>query len=557
MNKVIIFKELSHIYKNYPDEIQALYDTIEKWFRVKGKLKKIDTERYINDYVKSLSDFVASLWQLQDSAFCESFDNRLQYLKEDPLNRLEKGILLDTSRVISEKAGLMTKSIGNILYIENQLIRYRDAKDEQISMEKSIFITLEQLKLFAFSVKITESNLEKQMKELYLLLICILSPCSAIFYGIEFPDVSESSYTLSHEESEDDRMDVNSVGSDGSIKYQKVKEIRGELKTYTKEMMGYFMLNYTDGKSALIIGGRSEIGRPSSVTGSLGKKKGDHLIAVSYYMKMLMQELRNKTVKEAIYRLLPILGGDHYEDKLEKEINSLISRGHEIAEQYEKSFKEGYYHVKVNEYIKQELIPTVVAIWNQRQGIAFLGVKTNAELGHEGGAVSAALKKLLKTKQSSWHLQKEDIELAADIYVSKLVDFAVVEEDKTASSDYLRMLSEGKRNNHMSQMVLACGHIIKNFLEFFSAEKISQVELTKLVIIKFLQKEGKLGSWFDYYQSNSRMLGDGIIVTIEGISDFLIFKVKQEFPLLIENELEVKSETYMRCRSQDLILQTR
>lgn len=148
-----------------------------------------------------------------------------------------------------------------------------------------------------------------------------------------------------------------------------VPALRGAIKTYAKEMMGG--VEFTINENIIYVSDKSEIRRPTAVTGNLGSSAGDHVVPFSGFIRSIEAEINGKSVFVAIDRLIHKFGSltqdgtDYY--------HPAISSTQKFLETIDRTNIEG--QIKAFQFLRSEFIPHLAATWNQKIGTAFRAIK--------------------------------------------------------------------------------------------------------------------------------------------------------------------------------------
>jgi hypothetical protein len=433
--------------------------------------------------------------------------------------------------------------LQNIKKYEKQQEEYEKIRrDYQKALEAANIIK----PLFPSLVGLDLDN-EKLVEQVGQLAICVFEPYEALLDELDFPEeYSDKDVSMALSDAESDLSDeIAKLSLEAynlrspprylspykeSVAIEEVS-IRGKIATYAKEVMGAFIIEYKDGD--LFISQSSNLRRPTDITGVLGSKsQGDHVIAISYFLKMLLNDFKEKPLSYVLDKAMLILSDYNVKgtEILLKQANYYVEEYNEVKSNIEKLM------AMVN-FVRQLLIPSIIALWNQRIGSAFhRSEKKN--LSEEGKIVKDAIAALCADESEA----RKNLECAAEIYINGIIDYwPLPSNHKNAKLVKQKEIDEalysGKRTNHIDHLALACSLIIENFINYFEFD-ISGVEVAGILMKKFLTKVTVSGSWMSCYEQNSEYLPADWIgeVTAESICKYLINKIIIIFPMLLEEE---------------------
>lgn len=302
--------------------------------------------------------------------------------------------------------------------------------------------------------------------------------------------------------------------------------IRGEVKTYAKEMMGGFEFEIRD--HAVYVSDKSEIRRPTAVTGNLGSNAGDHVIPFSLFIRDIEAQIKGKPVFEAIERLAYKFGGlpqddvDYYHSAIQAVQPILALKNSSDIEDHMKAFN----------FLRSEFIPRLAAAWNQKIGTAFKGVKTNSERGQEGARIREML---ARTSGKT----TEDI---AKYFISTIDYKPIKNKDSISSNTAQDMLLKGLRTNRFSTLRHVAGDVVEYYLSNYESDSEHNTEAAEILIKKLLVDQG----WVKYYKKNRGDLGHSFPsdkeISVESMAANILQHIKAKKPLLFdENISEVGS----------------
>jgi len=476
----------------------------------------------------------------------DSVVNGLMFLNSDSLS-LEIGaykeIINHWLPIVSKVTSEITACSHNITQYEAQQKEFKDVQDdyqkalEAVNRIKALFPSLAGLDLAH----------EKLIEQLRQLAICVFEPYKALLDELDFPEgSSDQDVSMALSDAESDLSDgiaklsleaynLRSPPAYLSLYKESVVieegSIRGEIATYAKEVMGAFIIEHKDGD--LFISQTSKLRRPTGAAGVLGSKsQGDHVIAISYFLKILLRDFKEKPLSYVLVKAMLILSDYNIKgtEVMIKQADYYVKEYNEVRSNLEKLM------AMVN-FVRQLLIPCIIALWNQRIGSAFhRSEKKN--LSEEGKIVKDAIAALCADESEA----RKNLECAAEIYINGIIDYwPLPSNHKNAKlakqKDIDAALYSGKRTNHIDHLALACSLIVENFINYFEFD-ISGIEVADILIKKILTKVTETGSWISFYEKNSKYLSKEyrVKITKENLCNYLINKIHTISPILLEEE---------------------
>lgn len=150
-------------------------------------------------------------------------------------------------------------------------------------------------------------------------------------------------------------------------------------------MIGGFSYDILD-DGTFLVSQNSTLQRPTKVknnfTSEEGRSAGQHLVAMSWQLKKIEDTVRGKEVFQAIRDLVVELDGTSLynprdSEKYADKYNGIIQEAKEYLGPTNVAGKENLgediiSNARAFKFLKEKLIPTVVAIWNQQDTSAFL-----------------------------------------------------------------------------------------------------------------------------------------------------------------------------------------
>lgn len=299
-----------------------------------------------------------------------------------------------------------------------------------------------------------------------------------------------------------------------------VPALRGAIKTYAKEMMGG--VEFTINENIIYVSDKSEIRRPTAVTGNLGSSAGDHVVPFSGFIRSIEAEINGKSVFVAIDRLIHKFGSltqdgtDYY--------HPAISSTQKFLETIDRTNIEG--QIKAFQFLRSEFIPHLAATWNQKIGTAFKSDKTNAERGQEG----AVIRNMLSI--TSGEVTDEIID-----YFVNTVDYKPLNSKSIPEVSAQDMFLKGLRTNHFSTLMHITEDIVEYFISNYENESTNNKDLAEKLIKKLLETNG----WIKYF-NNKRNKSDldidpSIATNIDSLSGYILQDMKEKKPLLFDVDI--------------------
>lgn len=314
------------------------------------------------------------------------------------------------------------------------------------------------LEYFSSDGKATIENYKKNLENISLADFEELKRIVFLAFSISEKDQP----TLSVEHSPSTAGDEESVG-----------ESKNNARTYAS-VTALMRFKYRKGK--LFISRALKLKRPPNVTGNLGASAGQHLVAFSCILRAIERSIRGKTVSDAITLLL-----NFYSDGQDEKIFNDYKKINKIKDPFKKMTKE-------QDFLRLNLIPTMVMEWNKKEGAAFHGKKINKELGKEGAVVKKLNLDIEKTLNGG-DLNNEKLLKIIDSFI-EAVDYKPVKNNSFKNQ-------KGVRTNKKEDLKKAINNIVDDFFWLLYGQPVETDDqrLIEILVSAFLEKK----TWNHYY----------------------------------------------------------
>lgn len=379
--------------------------------------------------------------------------------------------------------------------------------------------------------------------------LSLLSERQEKFYNLA-SDRESSAYTPDDSDSPPIARDARTKKErEGTKEYIEDEDIKGHVETYAKKMMGGFNYDILD-DGTFLVNQSSTLQRPTKVknnfTSEEGRSAGQHLVAMSWQLKKIEDTVRGKEVFQAIRDLVVELDGTSLynprdSEKYADKYNGIIQEAKEYLGLTKVAGKENLGEVIISnarafKFLKEKLIPTVVAIWNQQDTSAFLSntrieqstLLEEARIVQEG-LVALDDKSLDKKSQH-----------AIDMYIDHIVDYDVV-----SSSGSAKGATPHLRTNDIKTLSKVLGRITGEYLDRYNIDQSYYEQVTKDIVKTMLAKKGWLGHLNSKEARSKASELPRIKNQKEGNSDLLVEfffeEVKKQNPVLYADVLSAKS----------------
>ncbi len=324
--------------------------------------------------------------------------------------------------------------------------------------------------------------------------------------------------------------------------------IRGDIETYRNEMMGGFIDNITtsnDEGTNLFVSEEAVIKRPTDVTGNIGRIAGDHVISFSFFIKYIESLLKGKEVYKALRGLTDWVAKLKITEDEKDPCKSIIEKAsRHIVRDKSEDFLDKY---KAFKFLRDEFIPYITAIWNQKIGAAFRSAKTNAERGAEGAITKTALKNIFEVHDAKYQDKSIDEFL-------KVIDYKPIATSHQISSsvNIKDLLAAGCRTNYFRDLTKILSDIIETFFFMYEhdIEYQQRQNVAKVLVSNFLNLNG----WVNYYQTNPQDFGENYSsdgLSLESLTDLVLSCVKLKKPILFD-VLDYFSDSAANSGSDDI-----
>jgi hypothetical protein len=349
-------------------------------------------------------------------------------------------------------------------------------------------------------------------------------------------DSSFSSVTLPSEYGE-----VINRGLRSSAKKIDISNIRGLIRTYEKKMMGGFNCIYkdVDGDHILYIEEDVSILRPTGVTGNISSRRaGNHVVPISLFIKHIVDLVKGESVYRAIEALIEMIS--KFDVTIDEETSidpyqSIIEDAKPHLAKLRPATITIDSQLAAFQFLKSNLIPHIVAVWNQKPGRSFLGKRTEQELLEEARKVKIGNQQKDKSDSTTVNVK---------VFVEMMVDYQPIDESASdTSSTYQDKFLKGIRTNSFTTLAYIIGEIVEEFISHYALEALAPnyMDIIKNLVQEILVQKG----WLKYYQNNPKEIESYIKVAEvqleEYLTDLVISNIKKDKVLLFA-DFEVFSE---------------
>lgn len=332
----------------------------------------------------------------------------------------------------------------------------------------------------------------------------------------------ENKRTFAGLTSEEQNNVINGIRRSARLSGVKVPEqkIRGSLSTYAKHSMGGFDFSLKEDRSGnekMYVSEDAEITRPINVTGNLGQTAGDHVVPFSLFTRHIQNKVKGKDIHEAI-ALLRVLSAS-------------IGLNQSLIDKAATYTPGAFSDAKSFLFLKSELIPSMLAQWNQNEIAAFKAHDSASRDPQEGGRVKNFL-------IGQFNFAREaDREKEIKDFVS-IIDYKPITEifDKND-------LITGERTNDISTLASVVGSVITTYDYIHGINNDDAI----IIVNEMLNQHG----WIDYYRAQNESLNQDSIVNV------VIQEVTEQYPLLQDSLAFVNHSSHLVRSEKGILLEVK